>query len=62
MPRYEYRDVRPTPDAEAAFLEWIAALQRPPRGLVPLRACLVLTAVGFALGFVAAAMLGLFVR
>src|SRR5437016_2335111 len=26
MPRYEYRDVRPTPDAEAAFLEWIAAL------------------------------------
>jgi len=43
-------------------LEWIAALQRPPAGLVPLRVCMVLAAVGFAVGFVIAAMLGLFVR
>jgi hypothetical protein len=43
-------------------LEWIAALQRPPRGYVPVGTCLVLTAVGFAVGFVIAAMLGLFVR
>jgi hypothetical protein len=43
-------------------LEWIAALQRPPAGTVSVGACFVIAAVGFALGFVAAAMLGLFVR
>ena len=42
-------------------LEWVAMLQRPPEATVPLRACFVLMAVTFALGFVAAAMLGLFV-
>ena len=26
MPRYEYRDVRPTPAAEKKFLEWIQEL------------------------------------
>lgn len=43
-------------------LEWITALQRPSPGTVPMSACFVMAAVGFALGFVAAAMLGLFVR
>ena len=43
-------------------LEWIAAIQRQPSGYVPIGTCLVLTAVGFAVGFVIAAMLGLFVR
>src|SRR5258708_1019501 len=28
MPRYEYRDLRPIPAAEKAFLEWIAQLDR----------------------------------
>jgi acetyltransferase-like isoleucine patch superfamily enzyme len=28
MPRYEYRPVRPTPQAEKAFLDWIASLDR----------------------------------
>jgi acetyltransferase-like isoleucine patch superfamily enzyme len=28
MPRYEYRPVRPTPQAEKAFLEWIESLDR----------------------------------
>ena len=43
-------------------LEWIASLQRPPSGLVPVGTCLVLAGVGFAVGFVIAAMFGLFVR
>ncbi len=28
MPRYEYRNLAPTPDAERAFLEWIERLDR----------------------------------
>jgi acetyltransferase-like isoleucine patch superfamily enzyme len=28
MPRYEYRNLTPTPDAEKAFLAWIAALDK----------------------------------
>jgi hypothetical protein len=55
LERRTERDFKPN-------LEWIAALQRPPAGMIPLSACLVMTAVGFAIGFVAAAMLGLFVH
>jgi len=28
MPRYEYRDLHPTPEAEQQFVDWIAALDR----------------------------------
>lgn len=55
MSRRHDEDFRPN-------LEWIASLQRQPPGFVPIGTCLVLAGVGFAVGFVIAAMFGLFVR